>query len=150
ALLHFRPSVAVFQTKILRNFRMVPISSLAGIDSRSLKNGDAAPKELQAGHFRLYSMRFCPFSKRALIYLAKKGIKAEIININLKEKPEWYFAKNSDGAVPTLEYDGKVVSESTVISQFLDDLMPETSILPKDPYERAQQRILFGKLSPVR
>ncbi|VDM45612.1 unnamed protein product [Toxocara canis] len=94
-------------------------------------------------------MRFCPFAERALIYLAKKGIKAEVVNINLSEKPDWYFKKHPEGKVPALEYNGNIVVESAIIPQYLDDLLPETSVLPKDPYERAKQRILLEQLSSM-
>ncbi|KHN72333.1 Glutathione transferase omega-1 [Toxocara canis] len=131
----------------LRPSTMVSASSLIGVDSRSLKKGDPAPDDLRPGQFRIYSMRFCPFAERALIYLAKKGIKAEVVNINLSEKPDWYFKKHPEGKVPALEYNGNIVVESAIIPQYLDDLLPETSVLPKDPYERAKQRILLEQLS---
>uniref|UniRef100_A0A915AN98 Glutathione S-transferase omega n=2 Tax=Parascaris univalens TaxID=6257 RepID=A0A915AN98_PARUN len=114
-----------------------------GLETKALKKGDARPRPLQSGQFRIYGMRFCPYTERILIYLAKKGIKAQVVNINLKEKPEWLVEIHPDKKVPALEHDGKVVVESAIIPQYLDELLPATSILPKDPYERAVQRMLF-------
>uniref|UniRef100_F1LBW9 Glutathione S-transferase omega n=1 Tax=Ascaris suum TaxID=6253 RepID=F1LBW9_ASCSU len=114
-----------------------------GLETKALKKGDARPRPLQPGQFRVYGMRFCPYTERILIYLAKKRIKAEVVHINLKEKPEWLEEIHPDKKVPALEHNGKVVVESATIPQYLDELHPATSILPKDPYERAVQRILF-------
>ncbi|CAI2349713.1 unnamed protein product [Caenorhabditis sp. 36 PRJEB53466] len=126
-------------------------SSLTGVNTKVLKNGDAAPSAPAAGTFRIYNMRFCPWAQRALIYAAAKNIPTEVINIHLKEKPEWYFSKHYKGQVPALEHDEgrKHVIESAVIPEYLDDLFPETRILPTDPYEKAQQKLLLERLSAV-
>ncbi|CAJ0578772.1 unnamed protein product, partial [Mesorhabditis spiculigera] len=116
--------------------------ALQGLNSAALKAGDPEPAQLERGKFRLYNMRFCPWAERALLYAAAKGIDVEIVNINLQDKPEWYFEKHYQGKVPTLEYNGKCVIESSLIPQFLDDLLPENSILPKDAYDRVHQKIL--------
>ncbi|VDM44903.1 unnamed protein product [Toxocara canis] len=114
---------------------------------KCLLSGDAQPSPPPPGHFRIYGMRFCPYTERVLIYLAKKKIKAEIVNINLKDKPDWLKKVHPEEKVPALEHDGKVLVESTIIVQYLDELFPETSVLPKDPYERAVQRMLFERTS---
>ena len=47
--------------------------------------------------------------------LAAKGIEYECININLREKPEWFLELNPLGKVPTIEHpDGKVIYESAI------------------------------------
>lgn len=93
-------------------------------------------------------MRFCPWAQRALIYAAVHNIPTEVINIHLKDKPDWYFSKHYKGQVPALEHDEgkKVVIESAVIPEYLDDLFPETRVLPTDPYEKVQQRLLLERL----
>ncbi|GMR44897.1 hypothetical protein PMAYCL1PPCAC_15092, partial [Pristionchus mayeri] len=122
-------------------------SSLLGKNSSALKTGDAEPEPPATA--RLYSNRFCPFAQRVAIYLAKKTIRTEIVNINLMSKPDWYFLKNAKGSVPTFEYEGKVVYESLIIAEYLDGIFPSTSILPADPYKRARQKILVEQLSVV-
>ncbi|MEM7017418.1 MAG: glutathione S-transferase N-terminal domain-containing protein, partial [Pseudomonadota bacterium] len=44
------------------------------------------------------------------------------------------------GRIPVLEIEGGVIPESEVISEYLDDLYPEKSILGKTPEERANVR----------
>ncbi len=43
----------------------------------------------------------------------------------------------------------QIVYESAVVNEYLDDLFPDNSILPKDPYLRAHQKILAERLSSV-
>lgn len=55
------------------------------------------------------------FTQRARLVLAAKGIEYECVNINLKDKPEWYLEMNPMGKVPTIEMpDGKVIYESAI------------------------------------
>jgi glutathione S-transferase len=51
-----------------------------------------------------------------------------------------YLRLNPNGVVPTLVHDGNVVLESSVICQYLDEAFPNGSLMPLDPYARAQAR----------
>uniref|UniRef100_A0A8R1TZ73 Glutathione transferase n=1 Tax=Onchocerca volvulus TaxID=6282 RepID=A0A8R1TZ73_ONCVO len=57
---------------------------------------------------RIYSLPFCPYCERVIIAAYKKRIQFDIININLRNKPDWFFAKNPEGTVPTVEHNGEV------------------------------------------
>ncbi|XP_006268676.4 glutathione S-transferase omega-1 [Alligator mississippiensis] len=126
---------------------------MAGEMSRSLGKGSAAPGPVPEGLIRLYSMRFCPFAERTRLVLKAKGIKHEIININLKNKPDWFFEKNPFGLVPVLETSkGQLIYESPITCDYLDEAYPGKKLLPEDPYERAYQKMLlehFSKLTPL-
>jgi glutathione S-transferase len=52
----------------------------------------------------------------------------------------WYVALNPKAVVPTLVHDGKVIVESTVICEYLDDVFPDPPLRPADPYARAVMR----------
>ncbi|XP_025925606.1 glutathione S-transferase omega-1 isoform X3 [Apteryx rowi] len=126
---------------------------MAGDHSRSLGKGSAAPGPVPEGVIRLYSMRFCPFAQRARLVLRAKGISHEVININLKNKPDWFFEKNPFGLVPVLETSkGQLIYESPITCEYLDEAFPGKKLLPLDPYERAFQKMLleyFSKLTPI-
>ncbi len=42
--------------------------------------------------------------------------------------------------MPALDHDGKVVTESTLICEYLDDTFPQPRLVPADPYLRAAMR----------
>lgn len=64
------------------------------------------------------------------------------MNINLMDKPDWYFAKNPSGKVPCLEFGGgKIVYESLITADYLDDAYPHRSLRSSDSYRRAQDRM---------
>ncbi|XP_033276968.1 glutathione S-transferase omega-1 isoform X2 [Orcinus orca] len=117
---------------------------------RSHAGGSAPPGQVPEGLIRVYSMRFCPFAKRTLLVLKAKGIGHEVININLKNKPEWFFKKNPFGLVPVLENSqGQVIYESAITCEYLDEAYPGKKLLPDDPYEKACQKMVFELFSKV-
>ncbi|XP_010712980.1 glutathione S-transferase omega-1-like [Meleagris gallopavo] len=123
---------------------------MTGDHSRSLGKGSAAPGPVPEGVIRLYSMRFCPFAQRTRLVLRAKGIKHEVININLKNKPDWIFEKNPSGLVPILETSkGQLIYESPITCEYLDDAFPGRKLMPSDPYERAFQRMLLERFSKI-
>jgi len=52
-----------------------------------------------------------------------------------------FVAINPNGQVPVLIHDGAVITESTVINEYLDEVFPQTSLRPADPVARANMRI---------
>ena len=125
-------------------------SAMSGESSRSLGKGSAPPGPVPEGQIRVYSMRFCPFAQRTLMVLKAKGIRHEVININLKNKPEWFFEKNPLGLVPVLENSqGHLVTESVITCEYLDEAYPEKKLFPDDPYKKARQKMTLESFSKV-
>ncbi|XP_057386927.1 glutathione S-transferase omega-2 isoform X4 [Balaenoptera acutorostrata] len=68
----------------------------------------------------------------------------EVININLRNKPEWYFTKHPFGQIPVLENSkGQLIYESVIACEYLDDAYPGRKLYPYDSYERARQKMLL-------
>ena len=75
--------------------------------------------------------------------LALKGVAWVDHLMNLDESPQYapdYLKLNPKAVVPTLVHDGRVVRESTVICEYIDDILPEPGLRPGDPHARAEMR----------
>jgi glutathione S-transferase len=83
-------------------------------------------------------------SQKARLCLAEKGIEYTNVHVNLFEFEHWtpeYLKLNPKAIVPALDHDGRVVIESNVILEYLEDTFPQKRLRPNDPLERAQMRI---------
>lgn len=80
---------------------------------------------------------------------AEKGLEWTPHGLNLgagdAQKPE-YLKLNPGGVVPTLIDDGRVVIESTVICEYLDDKWPSPPLKPADAHGRARMRLWTKQL----
>uniref|UniRef100_UPI001659B412 glutathione S-transferase omega-1-like n=1 Tax=Halichoerus grypus TaxID=9711 RepID=UPI001659B412 len=84
------------------------------------------------------------------LFIVFVSFRHEIININLKNKPEWFFKKNPFGLVPVLENSqGQLIYESAITCEYLDEAYPGKKLLPDDPYEKACQKMVFELFSKV-
>lgn len=84
---------------------------------------------------------FCSFKVR--LCLAEKDLDFVGHHLDLMKFENLtadYIALNPKAVVPTLRHDGRVVTESSIINEYLDDAFPEVPLRPADPYERAQMR----------
>ncbi len=52
-----------------------------------------------------------------------------------------YLKLNPNGMIPTLVHDGRVVIESTIINEYLDDVFPAKSLRPEDPFALSEMRV---------
>uniref|UniRef100_A0A2K6Q915 Glutathione S-transferase omega n=1 Tax=Rhinopithecus roxellana TaxID=61622 RepID=A0A2K6Q915_RHIRO len=112
--------------------------------TRTLGKGSQPPGPVPEGLIRIYSMRFCPYSHRTRLVLKAKDIRHEVVNINLRNKPEWYYTKHPFGHIPVLETSQcQLIYESVIACEYLDDAYPGRKLFPYDPYERARQKMLL-------
>jgi glutathione S-transferase len=93
----------------------------------------------------LISFKTCPFVQRAAIMLLEKHIEFDINYVDIKHPPDWFLEISPLGKVPVLRVDGKVLFESAVIVEYLDEVNPP-SLHPADPFQKAENRawIEFG------
>uniref|UniRef100_A0A2K6T3J5 Glutathione S-transferase omega n=1 Tax=Saimiri boliviensis boliviensis TaxID=39432 RepID=A0A2K6T3J5_SAIBB len=112
---------------------------MSGESARSLGKGSTP-----GGLIGLYSMRFCPFPERMSLVRKTKGIRHEVININLMNKPEWFFMKNPFNLVPVLEN-----SQSQLIHESAITCDIPGKKLPDDLYKTACQKMVFELFSKV-
>ena len=83
-------------------------------------------------------------SMKVLLCLKEKQIEFVSHYVDLlrfeQHQPE-FLAINPNGQVPVLVHDGNIITESTVINEYLEDIFREVRLRPEDPIERAQMRI---------
>uniref|UniRef100_A0A224YSW6 maleylacetoacetate isomerase n=1 Tax=Rhipicephalus zambeziensis TaxID=60191 RepID=A0A224YSW6_9ACAR len=82
---------------------------------------------------------------RVRIVLEVKKIDFEYRTVDLRpangeQRTEKFKAMNPMGQVPVLLVDGKPVSQSVAIMEYLEEKYPEPRMLPADPYLRAKCR----------
>lgn len=78
------------------------------------------------------------------IALAEKSLPWEGVYIDILRGDQFdpaYTKLNPKAVVPTLVHDGKVIIESTVICEYLDEAFPEPPLKPADPAHRAAMRL---------
>ncbi|MAF49517.1 MAG: hypothetical protein CMM10_14760 [Rhodospirillaceae bacterium] len=64
------------------------------------------------------------------------------------QTPE-YFKLNPKGVVPTLLDDGKVIRESTIITEYLNETYPEPALMPATSLDRAKARLCPAGPAPA-
>lgn len=114
-----------------------------------LTTGSTLPPKKDDGLLRLYSMNFCPFAQRVRLVLKAKNIPHEIVNINLINKPEWYFQIHPEGKVPALDVGSQIIVESLDICDWLEDHYPENPLYPSDPKAKELDKQMIQKWGAV-
>jgi glutathione S-transferase len=89
----------------------------------------------------LFSFAACPYAQRTRMVLIEKDIEFELTEIDIYNRPPWFREVSPYGKVPVLRHDGKVIYESAIINQYLDEVFPEPPLMPADAWGRAQARI---------
>lgn len=88
----------------------------------------------------LISNPLCPYTQRAAIQLAEKGVGYERVYIDLAHKPEWFRHISPLGKVPLLRVGETVIFETSVICEYIEEAAPAMPLLPADLLERARHR----------
>jgi len=97
----------------------------------------------------LYHNDMSTCAQKVRLILAEKGLDWIGHHFNLREGPQHkadYLTLNPNGVVPTLIDDGRVVTESTVIMEYIDDRWPDPPLRPSDAWGRSRMRLWTKQL----
>jgi glutathione S-transferase len=97
--------------------------------------------------FTLYNAPQSTCSQRVRFVLNAKRLAFEEVKLDLlagdQLKPD-YLKLNPNGVVPTLDHDGTIVIDSSVIIEYLDEIAPQpANFTPTTPAQRAAMRALM-------
>ena len=90
---------------------------------------------------KIYDFTFAPNPRRLRIFVAEKGLKIPIEQVDLftgKNRTPEMLAKNPAGGLPLLELDdGSHLAESVAICRYLEGLHPQPNLMGKDSREQS-------------
>jgi glutathione S-transferase len=97
----------------------------------------------------LYHNDMSVCAQKVRFALGEKALDWKSHHLNLRagdqQKPE-YLRLNPNAVVPTLVDNGRVIIESTVINEYIDDAYPQPRLRPADTGERARMRLWTKQL----
>ena len=91
----------------------------------------------------LYHATHSTCSQKVRLCLAEKALEWRSHHVNLRAFEQLepaFLALNPDAVVPVLVHDGRVIRESLVINEYLEDVFPEPALRPADAFARARMR----------
>ena len=94
---------------------------------------------------KLHNFHRSSASYRVRIALNLKGLPYDYVSVNLmtgESRTPAYEAINPQGIVPTLEDNGKLITQSLAICEYLEETHPSPALLPRDAAGRARVRAL--------
>lgn len=98
-----------------------------------------------------------PYAMSAFVALSEKGLSFEVTPLNLsanENREAGFAAKSLTRRVPALIHDGFSLSESSAITEYINDVFPGLALYPTEPRARARARQvqawLRSDLMPIR
>ena len=93
---------------------------------------------------RLYHVPLSPFCRKVRLVLAEKKMDVDLIEERYWEQSTEFLRRNPAGKVPILRHEGALLTESTPICEYIEELNPEPSLIPKDAKARYEMRRLVS------
>jgi len=91
---------------------------------------------------RLYHVPLSPFCRKVRLTLAEKRVEVELVEERYWEQGADFLRRNPAGKVPVLRMNGKILTESQAICEYLDETIPEPRLMPRDADARFEVRRL--------
>jgi glutathione S-transferase len=89
---------------------------------------------------RLYHVPLSPFCRKVRLVLAEKKIEVDLVEERYWEPDPDFLRRNPAGKVPVLKMGPLVLAESQAICEYLDEVVPEPALMPRDPAARFEVR----------
>src|SRR5580704_15314220 len=82
-------------------------------------------------------------SLKSMVPLVEKGLQYQSVYVDLhkfEQHSDWFVKINPEGQVPVLDHDGVIITHTTVINEYLEDVFPDVPLRPRDPVGAARMR----------
>ncbi|CAC9437017.1 Stringent starvation protein A [Bathymodiolus heckerae thiotrophic gill symbiont] len=79
--------------------------------------------------------------------MAEKNIERKVVNLKVDQMPEEILELNPCQTLPTLFDRGIVLYDLSVIMEYLDERFPFPPLLPVDPIEKSEKRLLIFRFT---
>lgn len=89
---------------------------------------------------RLYHIPLSPFCRKVRLVAGEKRLEVELIEEKYWEQDPEFLRRNPLGKLPVARIDGRVMTESQAICEYLDEVLPTPAVLPADPLARYEVR----------
>jgi len=93
---------------------------------------------------KLCGIRISNYHNKVRLALLEKGVAFEEDDQCPPSQDEAYLEHSAMGKVPYIVVDGRTLTESQAICEYLEDAYPQKPLYPKDPWERARVRELIN------
>jgi glutathione S-transferase len=93
---------------------------------------------------RLFHVPLSPFCRKVRLSLAEKKVEVELVEERYWERNPEFLRRNPAGKVPILKIDGRLLTESAAICEYLEEKFPDPALLPRDPEGRYEVRRLVS------
>jgi glutathione S-transferase len=93
--------------------------------------------------FEVLTAVTCRWSVRNIAALIEKQADFRLVDVadaDGGDKAAWYMALTPFGKTPALRHGDRIVIESLVINEYIDEVAPGRALLPRDPLGRAWAR----------
>ena len=100
---------------------------------------------MQKQDIKLYvdSQLTSPYAMSVFVTLQEKGLEFDLLTVDLEANAQHapdYAATSLTQRVPTLVHNGFALSESSAITEYLDEVFPKQAVYPKEIHARARAR----------
>ncbi len=84
---------------------------------------------------RLFNSRFSMFCEKIRVVLSMKKVPYDVVDVRADERKS-LIAFSNQRKVPTMDFDGQCIQDSTILARYLEEKHPEPSIYPDNPSDK--------------
>ena len=84
---------------------------------------------------RLFNSRFSMFCEKIRVVLSMKKVPYDVVDVRADERKS-LIAFSNQRKVPTMDFDGRCIQDSTILAKYLEEKHPEPSIYPDNPSDK--------------